>query len=229
MQESYNVEQTVTATVAGAVLAPLVLEGAGGMARGVDDLLARRAAQQSKPAVVTEAALLERRMELIADSDFGPLNRPTAADIAASAGDRVVTFGGSNMPRYVDRPDATLGGRGGTVWAMPIDDAAALRTRADGVTQTGRAPGVTNSFRTGEPMYGLSIPSEHVPLRHPTSMDAGANAHFRAGGYTGVSRRNGWYQNPTHEIVTDGGRPMPEGTVFFEFNPDGSWSQVRRW
>lgn len=172
--------------------------------------------------------LFERRMELIADNDFGPLNRPTHADFVASAGDYVVTFGGARMPGYVDSPSATLGGPGGTVWVMPLDDAGRLRSRADVVTQTGRAPGVTESLRTGAPMYGLAVPTNSLALRSARPTDAGANAHYREGGFTGVQRQDGWYQNPTREFIVDGGRPMPPGSAFFEFAPDGSWIPIRR-
>src|SRR5690606_25763210 len=53
-----------TATATGAVLAPLGGEAARGMARGLDDLLARRAAQQSKPLIVAEGGSSEVELVL---------------------------------------------------------------------------------------------------------------------------------------------------------------------
>lgn len=198
-------------------------------ARAIDDMVPDTSVA-ARTSVIAESpdAMFERRMALIAENDFGPSNRPTHADFVASAGDRVVTFGGSNMRRLYDRHDATLGAADGNVWAMPIDDAARLQSRSDVVTQTGHAPGVTRSYLEGSPFYGVSVPTRSLSLRSPMAADAGINPHWRPGGYSGVQHDGQWTQNATREIVTPGGATVPPGSVFFQFNPDGSWTEVRR-
>jgi hypothetical protein len=164
-------------------------------------------------------------MQINPDNDFRL--EPTHEENIAASSERIISFGGPRTRLYNDRPDATLGGQGSPVWGMPLDDAARLRTRSDVVTQTGHAPGVTNAYVRGEPIYGVSVPTDQIDLRLPTALDGGSN-HWRPGAHTGVEHDGQWRQNPTYEFVTDGGKPMPSDSVLFEFNPDGSWTPIRR-
>ncbi|MGB8454718.1 MAG: hypothetical protein WCD89_20610 [Anaerocolumna sp.] len=67
----------------------------------------------------------------------------------------------------------------------------------------------------------------------PTLQDAGGWPHFLEGGYTvvrGGDSTTGFYLiNNTHELVTTGGNPMPQGSVLFELLENGSWGKVRGW
>ncbi|WP_096721880.1 DUF6531 domain-containing protein [Paraburkholderia acidicola] len=137
---------------------------------------------------------------------------------------------GERGPKYYDKPDATLGAKGYATWLAPTEDYAGVTNRAAAVTATGKAPGVLESFRTGKPMYGIAVPKDAVDVRPPVETDGGANEHWRPGGYTGVqnSTTGDWTSSGVREVVTQGGQPMPPGSVFFELNPDGSWTPIRR-
>lgn len=116
------------------------------------------------------------------------------------------------------------------MWLAPAEDYAGVTNRAAAVTATGKAPSVVQSYRTGEPIYGIAVPKDEVSVRLPAATDGGANEHWRPGGYTGVqnSKTGEWTSSNVREVIADGGKPMPEGSVFFEMNPDGSWTPIRR-
>ena len=137
---------------------------------------------------------------------------------------------GKNGPTYFDKPDATLGRSGGLTWLAPTGDYAGVATRADAVTATGHAPGVLQSYLSGDPIYGISVPADAVDVRPPVATDSGANVHWRPGAYTGVqnSTTSEWTTSGVREVVTEGGGPVPPGSVFFEMNPDGSWTPIRK-
>ncbi|KAF1039400.1 MULTISPECIES: DUF6531 domain-containing protein [Burkholderia] len=138
---------------------------------------------------------------------------------------------GKNGPRYFDKPGATLGAPGGLTWLAPAEDYAGVATRADAVTGTGHAPGVLESYMKGDPIYGIAVPKDAVDVRPPLSTDSGANRHWRPGGFTGVenSKTGEWTSSGVREVVTQGGKPVPPGSVFFEMNADGSWTPIRRY
>lgn len=137
---------------------------------------------------------------------------------------------GARGPKYYDNPNATLGAPGYQMWLAPAEDYAGVTNRAAAVTATGKAPSVVQSYRTGEPIYGIAVPKDAVSVRLPAATDGGANEHWRPGGFTGVqnSKTGEWTSSNVREVITDGGKPMPEGSVFFEMNPDGSWTPIRR-
>jgi hypothetical protein len=139
----------------------------------------------------------------------------------------VVSIMGKNGLKYYNNDAATLGGKGGTVWVAPLDDYAALSTRVDVVTSAGHAPGVLRSYLKGEPMYGIAVPRDGLKLRLPTAADAGANVHWRPGGFTGVEHKGVWTSSGVREFVLDGGQQVPRGSVFFEINADGSLAPIR--
>lgn len=109
------------------VNAALGARGLVGAASGTISTVGRAATIVESANTAKVAAPLERRMEIKPDSEFGPLNQTTHEERVAGAGDRVVTFGGANLPKYADNPNATLGPKNGAVWVMPIDDAAQLK------------------------------------------------------------------------------------------------------
>jgi hypothetical protein len=147
---------------------------------------------------------------------------------AAQETEYVATLMGKNGPKYYNNAGATLGGKGGTVWIAPLEDYASLSTRSDVVTATGHAPGVLNSYLKGDSMYGVAVPKNDLSLRLPAATDAGANRHWRPGGFTGVEHDGAWTSSGVREFIMDGGQPMPKGSVFFQINTDGSWTPIRR-
>ncbi|MFA7369718.1 MAG: hypothetical protein WC334_08755, partial [Kiritimatiellales bacterium] len=151
------------------------------------------------------------------------------AVVANRADDFVVSFMGKNGAKYYNSPSATLGAKGGTVWVSPLDDVAGISTRSGVVTGTGHAPGPLQSYLKGEPIYGIAVPKNSVSLRTPTITDAGVNRHFRLGGATGVEHNGVWKSSNIREFILDGGSPVPKGSVFFEFGPNGSWIPIRRY
>lgn len=136
---------------------------------------------------------------------------------------------GKKGETYFSSPTATLGAKGGTVWVAPLEDVAGISNRAGVVTGTGHAPGPLQSFLKGEDIFGIAVPKNEVSLRLPTAMDAGANRHFRTGGYTGVEHNGVWRSSGVREFILDGGAPVPKGSVFFKFNSDGSWTPIRQY
>ncbi|NTV40422.1 MAG: hypothetical protein HGA51_10790 [Demequinaceae bacterium] len=137
------------------------------------------------------------------------------------------------MKYFVDangRPhaDVTLGAPGRPAFLMPSEDAARITSRADLVTQTGRAPSVVKAVDNGERIFGIQVPLKGQELRTPTFNDAidpatgRINPNFTPGGTTAV-KENGLYTgNPTREAAVDGGRSMPAGSILFEWFDDGA-------
>jgi hypothetical protein len=146
-----------------------------------------------------------------------------------SKNDYVVSFMGKNAPKYYDNQLATLGAQGKRLWVSPIDDVSKISNRAGVVTGTGHAPGPLRSYLRGDDIYGIAVPTSKVSMRLPTAADAGATKHFRPGGYAGVEHKGIWKSSNVREYVIDGGNPVPEGSVFFKFNPDGSWTVIRKY
>jgi RHS repeat-associated protein len=149
-------------------------------------------------------------------------------DVASE--DYVVSFMGKNGRTYYDKAGATLGAQGGTVWVAPGNDIARVASRSDAVVATGLAPGPLASYLAGDPIYGIAVPRRAVDLRLPSAQSRGANRHFRFGGYVGAEHQatGTWSSSDVREYVIRGGDPVPKGSVFFQFNADGSWTPIRR-
>jgi len=142
--------------------------------------------------------------------------------------DFVVSFMGKNAEKYYSINSPTLGAKGGIVWVSPIEDVADIANRAGIVTRTGHAPGPLASYLKGDSIYGIAIPRESLKLRSPNAMDAGVNRHFKLGGLTGVEHNGVWRSSDVREFILDGGVPVPDGSIFFEFNSDEPWRIIRR-
>lgn len=143
--------------------------------------------------------------------------------------DYMVSFMGKNGIRYYDNTAATLGAPGGLVWMAPLEDIAGVSSRAGVVTASGHAPGPLMSYMKGESIFGIVVPRDALSFRSPTALDAGANRHFRPGGFTGVEHNGVWRSSNVTELVTSGGDPVPSGSTLFRFNVDGSWTPIRRY
>lgn len=143
--------------------------------------------------------------------------------------DYVVSFMGSRALHYYDRADATLGRVDANVWVSPLSDVGRYGTRSDVVIGTGKAPSVTVSFRKGEPIYGIAVPTDGVYMRQPTIFDAGRSENWLAGGYTAIRNGNTGKVNKVREFTIRGGNPVPKDSVFFEFLPNGSYRPIRRY
>lgn len=109
----------------------------------------------------------------------------------------MVSFMGKNGRKYYDNAGASLGAKGGTVWVAPMDDVAGISNRAGVATGTGHAPGPLASYLKSDPIYGIAVPRSSVSLRVPGAADAGANRHFRPGGFTGVEHNGAWKSSTT--------------------------------
>ncbi len=140
----------------------------------------------------------------------------------------VVSFMGKRAVEFYAKDGATLGVKGGTVWVAPLTDVQHVSSRGGIVTATGHAHGVLSSYLHGDAIYGIAVPRASVQLRFPTTSDAGINRHFRPGGITGVEHNGVWTSSNVRERVLDGGQDVPRGSVFFQLNPDGSWTPIRR-
>lgn len=145
--------------------------------------------------------------------------------------ERWISFFGKDVVPFIDHADATLGRAGDVAFLMPIADAAKLRNTGDIARHTGMAPSNQKAYLAGENIFGVSVPTADMHLRPPTDEDAGGFAHFLAGGNTAVrlpGEHGGYLQNPTREMVTAGGSPMPPGSVLFEVDENGTWIPIRR-
>ena len=154
----------------------------------------------------------------------------------------VTWFNAKALP-FIDKANAVLGPPGGLSWLMPGEDAAGLRTVADVARETGMAPGAAEAYKTGGRIFGLAVPLDGLPLRAPVAADAGfnpdgsvepwANDNWLDGGHTAIrigepgAPNGGYLVNPTHELVTEGGHPMPPGSVLFELGQNGSLMPIR--
>ena len=143
--------------------------------------------------------------------------------------DYMVSFMGKNAQIYYDKTNATVGAKGGTVWVSPLEDIAYVSNRAGVVTASGHSPGPLSSYLKGDPIYGIAIPTKDLKLRISNLSDAGINRHWRPGSFTGVEYKGNWIANDVREFVLKGGNKMPVGSIFFEFNANGSWKIIRRW
>jgi hypothetical protein len=79
-------------------------------------------------------------------------------------------------------------------------------------------------------VYGVSFPTDGLPVTVPTAADAGGFAHFLEGGKTAMRTpgpRGGFLLNETRELVVPGGRPMPKGSVLFKLGPNGERIPLR--
>jgi hypothetical protein len=142
-----------------------------------------------------------------------------------------VTFFGDEIAPYYMTSTATLGSPGGAVWFMPGEDAAIIRSPAAAVRFTGNAPSATRAMLDGRSVYGVAFPTDNLSVRIPTNADSGGYAHYLEGGRTAVrlpDPNGGYLLNPTHELITAGGRPVPPGSILFRLEPNGSWTIVRR-
>ncbi len=134
-----------------------------------------------------------------------------------------VRFFGADQLKYYTNPNATLGAPGSAVFMMPAEDAVNVHDAMSAAIESGMAPSVTDAWRNGDTVYGALIPIDHLPQRLPTAADAGGFPHFLPGGQTAVNIGGVHFQNPTREIVVDGGTPLRPGTAVFELGDGGVW------
>jgi RHS repeat-associated protein len=143
--------------------------------------------------------------------------------------DYLVTFFGRGSLRFIDKPDALLGAPNGLSWLTPLEDARKVVSAGDAARHAGMAPSVKDAFVNGDHVFGVSVPSSSVPTRLPVKPDADGNPNFLPGGHTAVRLPGDTYlMNPTREVVTPGGNPMPPGSVLFEVDDDGTWIPIRK-
>lgn len=202
---------------------PLVGDGAKGLIR-----VGRRATTETTQEAAQQGArqLADRGATELTQATVNAASGET--DAAARYG--VSFFGGRVVP-YIDRPGATLGRSGEAHFFMPLEDASGIRNASDAARASGNAPSVLDSYINGTPVYGLSFPTTGLDVRVPTALDAGGYPHFLEGGHTAVRTADpngGFLVNPTRELVTPGGNPVPPGSVLFELNADGTWKPLRR-
>jgi len=133
---------------------------------------------------------------------------------------------------YIDQASATLGRSNSPHFFSPVDDVAGIRSTGEAARETGMAPSVARAYRNGTPVYGVSFPTEGLPVRLPNAADAGGWPHYLNGGQTAVRTADpngGFLVNATREFVTPGGGPMPKGSVLFRLERGGAWTPLRRW
>jgi hypothetical protein len=156
-----------------------------------------------------------------------PTYRPVADDWGVAFFDRDI------LEYYVgDR--ATLGSGTAPFFHMPVEDAARINSPSDVLRETGRAPSIERAFERAGPdgpeIYGVAFPRDGVSPRVPTAEDAGGWPHYVEGGRTAVRQDDGSFViNQTREFVIDGAPRVPDGSVLFRLNPDGSWAPLRRY
>ena len=168
----------------------------------------------------------------------GTWEDPGVAPSWASSSNRAETFFGEPALKYfvddknVPHAHLTLGAPGRPAFLMPSEDAALITSRADLVTQTGRAPSVEAAVNSGERIFGISVPTHDLDMRTPTFNDATdpitgkMNPNFAPGGQTAVQDQGLFTGNRTREATVDGGGAMPPGGFLFEWLSDGSRSFV---
>jgi hypothetical protein len=141
--------------------------------------------------------------------------------------------------QFYDTADAHLGAPNSSVWAMPAEDAARIRTPADAARQTGMAPMAQDVYLNGGDLYSVHFPVDPGELRRPTVADSNKWEHFYPDptstdpvyGHTAVKIDGGKGQylvNPTRETLVPGGNPMPPGSVLTRLK-NGSWTVVRKY
>ena len=163
----------------------------------------------------------------------GPFSRGIGPERQLTEGTegRGVFFVGDDLLPALDRPDATLGRAGGTVFLMPLEDASTVLTVGDAARASGMAPSITGAYVAGGEGFGLAFPTRGLPVRIPTAADAGGFPHFLEGGRTAVrtaGSKGGFLRNPNREFVTPGGGPVPPGSVLFKIGPNGEQIPIRR-
>ncbi len=178
------------------------------------------------------------------ESAGGHTDETASNEGTTEAGKWGVTWFNKAALRYLDDPAAVLGPPNGLSWFMPLEDAAGFKSVGDVARETGMAPSVADAYKTGGDVYGLSFPLDGINSRLPVAENAGFNAdgtreswandNWLDGGHTAVRMgelgdpNGGYLVNSTHEFVTEGGNPVPPGSVLFKLEPNGSWTPIRR-
>lgn len=166
-----------------------------------------------------------------ATSSFATTTNASSTSLTATESGRGVYFFGEDVLPYIDRPDATLGRAGDAHFFMPLEDATGISTTSQAMRASGGAPSITKAYVNETQGYGVSFPTEGLNPRIPTIEDAGGFEHFFGGGHTALHTaepNGGFLLNTTRELVVPGGAPIPEGSVLFEFGPNGVWTPLRR-
>lgn len=144
----------------------------------------------------------------------------------------VAFFGKDNYTKYYSDSKVLIGAPGGKpFFFMPAEDSGLVTNAGDAARYTGMAPSAQSAYMTNGDIYGISFPTDGMPVKPPTAEDAGGWPHFLEGGNTAVKLEGpnaGYLLNPTREFVVPGGSAAPPGSVIFQLGPHGEWLPLRK-
>ncbi|MFF1530862.1 hypothetical protein [Cellulomonas sp. NPDC058312] len=185
--------------------------------------------------------LLREMQDILSQLASGVRGRlPGAAHVESSVSvahpvsrDWGVAFFDRDILEYYVGDRARLGSGAAPFFHMPAEDAGQFQSARDILRETGHAPSIQRAFDRAGPdgpeIFGISFPREGLEPRVPQAQDAGGWPHYIEGGRTAVRQEDGSFViNQTREYVIDGAPRVPDGSVLFRFNPDGSWAPLRR-
>jgi hypothetical protein len=145
--------------------------------------------------------------------------------------ERGVRLFGEQDVRFFMGAEPQLGPPKGAFF-MPLEDSAIVRNSSDALRYTGQSPSILEAYKSGKDIFGLSFPTEGLPVRVPTAEDAGGWAHYLEGGHTAVrlpEPNSGYLLNPTRELFVPGAQSVPQGSVLFKLGPNGEWIPLKHY